>query len=151
MDPIKQSRGSLQIPTNQQGSSDPSKLSQGVKEPIQTISLPKHYTSLQTPVISIDTQRLPGQMSPSLLDAGQQTAPWLLGTRFRVSNDTLRSRQNPLQEVRISLKCTIYLFITYIFICNLFFKMLHLSEQFKDMTTGNTIFIYGIINIAINV
>lgn len=45
-------------------------------------------------------QRPPRQMSPPLSRAWQQSAPWLLGPRLGISNDSSRSIQKPLQEVR---------------------------------------------------
>jgi len=109
MDPIRQSRESLQTPTNQLSLSDRSKLPQGVKEPIQTISLPKHSTPLQTPVTSVDTQRQPGQMSQSLFGAYQQVDPWRHEPGLGISNDRSRPIQNSFHEVRIHFKCyTIY-------------------------------------------
>lgn len=104
MDPIRHSRGSLQTPTNQLSSSDRSKLPQGVKEPIQTMSLPKHSTPLQTLVTSLDTQRQPGQMSQSLFGAWQQVDPWLHELGLGISSDSSPPTQNSLHEVRIYLK-----------------------------------------------
>jgi len=63
---------------------------------------PIHVTQqIQTPMATVDNlQRPPRQMSPPLSRAWQQSAPWLLGPRLEISNDSSRFRQNPLQEVR---------------------------------------------------
>jgi len=136
MDPIKQPSGSLQTPSNPVDLSDPSKLLRGVREPIQTQSLPMHYTQpLRTTVTTIDFQHFPVEMSESFSGTWQQAvpclrgprlgisscssgsiqnplregrAPWILRPRFKSFGDSLRPRKTPLHEVRIPLKCQVY-------------------------------------------
>lgn len=123
MDPIKQSRESLQTPINQPGSSGPSKLPQGVRESIRTQLLPMHCTQpLQTPVTSVGIQRPPRQMSPPLSGAWKQAAPWLIGPRLGISSDSSRPIQNPLHEVRIPLNCYTIIFFYNIQLYTIYFS-----------------------------